>query len=387
MTYDFDTIINRCGTDSMKFDGAAVFGKPADVLPLWVADMDFPAPPQVLDALHSRVTHGIFGYCEPDAAYFDALKNWFTGRFGYEFSRDWVVIAPGVVYALSIALRAFSKRNDAILIQEPVYYPFKEIILLNNRRLIVNELQCNEKYFIDFADFEQKIITNNVKIFILCSPHNPVSRCWTADELREISRICTKHNVLILSDEIHCDFIFDGNTHRVLPALCPHENILLFTAPSKTFNLAGLQLSNVFISNSKLRETFNRHAAKNAHEIPSALGVVACRAAYTHGSEWLAALNDYLWSNYMYLDAFLKTNMPVIRLVPPQATYLAWLDCRALGLSSKQLDRKLTLEAKLWLSPGSIYGASGDGFMRINIACPRTTLETCMERWRKIIFA
>ncbi|MCL2225966.1 MAG: pyridoxal phosphate-dependent aminotransferase [Defluviitaleaceae bacterium] len=387
---DFNKVIDRRQTDSLKFDGAAARGKPEDILPLWVADMDFPAPEAVLQAVHERVAHGIFGYSEPDGAYFCALEKWFTGRLGYEFSSDWVTLTPGVVYAISVAIRGLTARGDAILIQEPVYYPFRQMVVHNGRQLVVNELQLRDKiYEIDFADFEEKITANNVKLFILCSPHNPVGRCWTADELREMVRICEKHNVLIFSDEIHCDFIFPdaaiGNKHRVLPAICPSEKIILCTAPSKTFNLAGLQLSNVFIAESKLRKQFTREVMRSGFSQAGSLAIVACRAAYEHGAGWLDELNKYLYANMLYLDEFLKTNIPTVRLIPPQATYLAWLDCRALNLTPDELDSKITNDAKLWLSRGDTFGTGGAGFTRINVGCPRETLTTCLERLSRVL--
>lgn len=390
MGFDFDKVIERRGTDSLKFDGAAARGKPEGLLPLWVADMDFSAPKAVLDAVHERVSHGVFGYSEPDAAYFHALAKWFTGRLGYEFSSEQVVLTPGVVYAIAVAVRAFTKRGDTVLIQEPVYYPFRETVVHNGRKLVVNELlppSYNDSYHVNFADFEEKICTNGVKLFILCSPHNPVGRCWTAEELREMVRICAKHDVLIFSDEIHCDFIFSDThsvrKHHVLSALCLEEasRIILCTAPSKTFNLAGLQLSNVFISDAKLREVFTSEVLKSGFSQAGSLAIVACRAAYEHGSDWLDALNEYLYTNMLYLDEYLKMNLPTVKLVPPQATYLAWLDCRALPFSPNEIDRKLTHEAKLWLSRGETFGIGGEGFTRINVGCPRSTLAECMKRF------
>ncbi|MCL1843536.1 MAG: pyridoxal phosphate-dependent aminotransferase [Defluviitaleaceae bacterium] len=386
---DFDKIIPRKGTDSLKFDGGLRRGKPVDILPLWVADMDFPAPECVLEAVHERVSHGIFGYSEPDTSYFDALAGWFTRRLGYEFSPDWVTLTPGVVYAIAIAIKAFTMPGEAVLIQEPVYYPFRETVTANGRRLVVNELKLPDgadTYIIDFEDFERKIIENGVKLFLLCSPHNPVSRVWAADELREIVRVCQKHNVLIFSDEIHCDFIFPAHEFHVLPALCPNaqESIILCNAPSKTFNLAGLQLANVFIADKNLRKTYRREVLKSGFSQAGSLAIVACRAAYAHGENWLNALNKYLHANMLYLDEFLKANLPYVKLIPPQATYLAWLDCRALSLSPDDLDRKITYDAKLWLSRGDSFGTGGEGFTRINVGCPRATLAECLERLRVI---
>ncbi|MCL2201752.1 MAG: aminotransferase class I/II-fold pyridoxal phosphate-dependent enzyme, partial [Oscillospiraceae bacterium] len=272
----------------------------------------------------------------------------------------------------------------AVLIQEPVYYPFRESILANERRLIVNELHLKEDaYVVDFADFEQQIAENSVKLFILCNPHNPVGRVWRADELREMVRICVKYDVLILCDEIHCDFVFPGHTHLCLPALLPEDQakMILLTAPSKTFNLAGLQISNVFISDPTLRRAFRREVSKNGYSQANRLGIAACQAAYSGGADWLEALLSYLKDNMILIDRFLKEHLPAVRLIPPQGTYLAWLDCQKLGLSSDELDHKLVHEAGLWLSRGDTFGPSGAGFTRINAACPRPVLETCMKRF------
>ena len=384
MDYNFDRIISRHKTGSLKFDGAVSRGKPSDILPLWVADMDFPAPDCVLEALQERISHGIFGYSEPDSIYFDALAGWFTHRFGYEFDPDWVTLVPGVVYAICTAISAYTKPGDGILIQEPVYHPFRESILANNRRPIVNELRLTkDSYVIDFADFERKIIENDVKLFLLCNPHNPIGRVWQADELREMVRICVKYNVLIIADEIHCDFVFPGHTHLCLPALLPEEKskIILLTAPSKSFNLAGLQISNVFISDFTLRREFRRTNTKNGYSQANQLGIAACRAAYLGGADWLDALVTYIGGNMAFLDRFLKDNLPKVRLTPPQGTYLAWLDCRDIGLTPDELDHELVHTAGLWLSRGDTFGSSGAGFTRINTACPRTVLETCMKRF------
>ena len=388
MAYDFDKVIPRRNTECIKFDGAISRGKPADILPLWVADMDFPAPACILDALHERVTHGIFGYSEPGAAYFDALKNWFTGRFGYEFQKQWVTPTPGVVFAICAAMQAFTAEGDAVLIQEPVYYPFRSSVEDNRRRLVVNELQLSDDaYTVDFSEFERQIARNNVKMFILCSPHNPGGRVWTADELREMVRICAKYDVLILSDEIHCDFVFRGHRHHVLPALCPEmqDRIILCTAPSKTFNLAGLQISNIFISNQQLRRAFRHAVEQFGYSQVNGLGLVACRAAYENGAPWLSDLLAYLAENMDRINRHLKAHLPAVRLIPPQGTYLAWLDCRALDLTMDALEHKLVHKAKLWLSRGDNFGIGGEGFIRLNAACPRQTLETGLARFSETL--
>ena len=383
MDYDFNKTINRRGTDSLKFDGAASRGKPADVLPFWIADMDFAAPDCVLNALHERVAHGVFGYSEPGADYFKALAGWFTNRLKYSFTQEMVTLTPGVVYAIAAAIKAFTQKGDAVLIQEPVYYPFRQLILQNDRQLAVNELKLDAgTYTIDFLDFEQQIAEKEVKLFILCSPHNPVGRVWQVDELKEIIRICKKYDVLILSDEIHCDFVFEGHTHNVLPALFPEyqERIILCTAPSKTFNLAGLQLANVFIYDQALRSAYRREMARGGYSQANGLGIVACQAAYEGGAAWLEALNKHLWGNMIFVDSFLKENLPDVKLISPQATYLAWLDCRSMGLTPSQLDDKLVNKAGVWLSRGDTFGASGSGFVRVNVACTRDALEVCMGR-------
>jgi len=383
MEYSFDHPIDRRGTDCVKYDGAVRRGKSADILPLWVADMDFPAPPAVLEAMSERVRHGIFGYSEPGQDYFDALKTWFTGRFDYRFDPSWVVLTPSVVSALCTAIRAYTNPGDAILIQEPVYHPFRESILANNRRPVVNTLQLTgDSYIIDFSDFERQIAENQVKLFILCSPHNPVGRVWRGSELRELVCICMKYDVLIFSDEIHCDFVFPGHTHHVLPALTPKaaERIILSTSPSKTFNLAGLHLANTFIPDRDLRRAFYQELHRSGAPSASSLGLVACRAAYTNGAAWLDSLLPYLVANMAEINGFLKANLPAVRLIPPEGTYLAWVDCRALGLSADALDHRLTQEAKIWLNRGDMFGPTGAGFVRINTACPKATLETCLTR-------
>jgi len=384
MDYNFDQIIDRRNTESLKFDSAASRGKPKDVMPLWVADMDFPAPDCVLNALQESASHGIFGYTEPDSSYYDALAGWFTGRFGYKYDSAWVTLVPGVVYAICAAISAYTKPGDAILIQEPVYYPFHESILANNRKPIINELRLeDDSYTIDFSDYERQIVDNNVKLFILCSPHNPCGRVWREDELRKMVRICAKYDVLILSDEIHCDFVFKPHNHFCLPALVPEfqSKIILLTAPSKTFNLAGLQLSNVFISDPVLRRAFRQAVAKSGYSQANRLGISACRAAYSGGADWVNALLVYLEGNMALIDRFLRVHLPAVRLIPPQGTYLAWLDCRKLGFTPDELDHKLLHEAGLWLSRGDTFGIGGAGFTRINVACPRSILEICMERF------
>lgn len=384
MDYNFDEIIPRRGTDSLKYDFAERRGKPADILPLWVADMDFRSPPEVLEALEARCRHGIFGYSDAaGGGYFETLSGWLEDRFGWKTEAGWLVKTPGVVCALALALRALTAEGEAVLIQPPVYYPFSETVRVNGRKLVENRLVYRDgRYEIDLADFERKIIENHVKLFILCSPHNPVGRVWTRDELLAMGEICLRHGVFIVSDDIHADFVRPGHRHLFLASLSPElaDVTVTCTAPSKTFNLAGLQISNIFISNSELRRRFRREMDKSGYSQPNVMGLIASRAAYERGGPWLEALKAYLEGNFEYLKARLEAQLPQIRLVEPQGTYLAWLDCRALGLTDEELDRRVVEKAGLWLDGGTMFGPGGEGFERVNVACPRAILEKALDK-------
>ncbi len=383
MAYDFDKIIERKKTNSLKYDFAVERKKPEDVLPLWVADMDFQAPKEVIDALIKSVNHGIFGYSDVKGEYFNAVYNWYKNYFNWDIEQKWLVKTPGIVYAITIAIKAFTKENDCILIQQPVYYPFSESILRNNRKLINNSLVFeNNKYTIDFEDFEKKIIENNIKLFLLCSPHNPVGRVWTKNELTKLGDICLKYKVTVVSDEIHGDFTYDGYTHHVFANIKPEFSKIAVTctAPSKTFNIAGLQVSNIFIEDTALRKAFINEYNKSGYSQLNSLGLVACQAAYEHGREWLDELKIYLKSNLDYARAFFAERLPQIKLIEPQGTYLIWLDCSDLGLSDEELNDIIINKAKLWLDSGTMFGKDGEGFQRINIACPRKTLKKALEQ-------
>lgn len=379
MKYDFDTVINRYGTNSIKYDCAAERRKPEGLLPMWVADMDFPAPPEVLEDIHKAVSHGIFGYTEPKAEYYGAVADWFGSRFNYSVTPREILPTPGVVFALAHAVRAFTKPGEAVMIQTPVYHPFFSVVRDNGRTLVYNPLVYNEgKYSIDFDDFESKIAGNNVKMFILCSPHNPVGRTWTRTELERMNEICVKSDVTILSDEMHCDFIWSDHVHTCLGSL--NDNAVIATAPSKTFNLAGLQVSNIFIKNAGLRKKLETEIDRSGYSQLNTLGIAACQSAYTKGAAWLEALNKYLAENIQLVREFLTAKIPNIKCVKPESTYLLWLDFSAYGLTQEELDRRITEGAKLWLSNGTIFGADGKGFQRMNIACPRATLTAALDR-------
>ncbi|MCL2328018.1 MAG: pyridoxal phosphate-dependent aminotransferase [Bacteroidetes bacterium] len=371
--YSFNTIINRYGTNSLKFDFAAERGKPEGLLPMWVADMDFPAPLEVLADLQQCISHGIFGYTEPKDDYFAAVIDWFSTRFDYCVQQHEIVLAPGVVFALAQIVRAFTAPNDAVLIQTPVYYPFYNVVQENGRQLVTNSLVYSEgKYSINFEDFEQKIIAHKVKLFLLCSPHNPVGRVWTRPELERMNEICIRHNVIVISDEIHCDFVWGGHSHTCFGLI--NENAIVATAPSKTFNLAGLQASNIFVKNEDLRKKLIAEISRSGYHQLSTLGLVSCQSAYTKGAAWLAELKIYLEENIRFVQEFLSAQLPKIKLIEPQATYLLWLDFSAYKLTHAELDQKITNEAKLWLNSGTMFGAEGAGFQRINIASPKPVI-------------
>lgn len=390
MTYNFDNLVDRKNTNSIKYDFAKERGRKEDLIPLWVADMDFLAPPQVIEALINVSKHGIFGYSEVKEDYFTVLKNWFAKHYHWDISPSWLVKTPGVVFAISMAVRAFTKVGESIIIQRPVYYPFSEAIKNNDRILINNPLVYeNGEYHIDFEDFESKIIENQVKLFILCNPHNPVGRVWTKEELTRLGDICVKHNVIVVSDEIHADFIHPGFNHLVFANLKPEYAgiTITCTAPSKSFNLAGLQVSNVFIANHELKAAFKKEIIKSGYSQLNTMGLYACKAAYEYGEEWLNHLKKYLYENLEYVSDFLEKELPMLHLVKPQGTYLLWIDFTGLHLSEAELESFINEQAKLWLDGGTMFGPEGAGFQRINMACPRTVLEKALNQLKDAVLA
>lgn len=385
---NFNIVVNRKNTNCLKYDFAVRRGRPENVLPLWVADMDFKVAPEITQAIEKRVTHGIFGYSEVKEEYFEAVAAWMEQKHGWHVEEDWLVKTPGVVFALAMAVQAFTEPGDAVIIQQPVYYPFSEVIADNGRRIVDNTLELKEdgKYHINFEDFEQKVKENHVKLFLLCSPHNPVGRVWTKEELKKIAAICRKYDVIVVSDEIHEDFVFNGK-HQVFADLSEDakNRTITCTAPSKTFNLAGLQVSNIWIANPKLREKFKKQIAAAGYSQLNTLGLTACEAAYRYGGEWHAELLGYLKSNLNFLREFLQTRLPEVKLIEPEGTYLVWLDFGSLGLTEEQREELLTKKAGIWLDSGAIFGAAGEGFERINIACPRSILKDALERIERAV--
>ncbi len=388
MSYNFDEVIDRSGSYSVKYDFFQEFKKPEKVLPLWVADMDFQSPTEITRELSKVLEHGIYGYSNSKEDYDQAVISWFQTHFQWEAQPEWIVKTPGIVFAISTAVRALSREGDAVLIQRPVYAPFTSAVQLNNRTLVNNPLQyIDGSYQIDFEDFEQKIIDHKVKLFILCNPHNPVGRVWTRQELTRMGEICLKHGVIIIADEIHADFTYPGYEHIMFASIKPEfsQNLILCTAPSKTFNLAGLQASNIFIPNKELRSKFKAELSRQGYHGLNTMGMLACKTAYEHGAEWLKELKVYLTGNRDYIKDFLAERLPEIHMVEPQGTYLVWLDFRALGLKDSELEDMLLHKAGLWLEPGLKYGPEGAGFQRINIACPRQILVKAMHQLEQAV--
>ena len=382
---NFDRAVDRRNTRCLKFDFAVKRGYPEDVLPLWVADMDFRTSSYVEDALAELTRHNIYGYTNTQAGdgFFEAVSGWMKRHHHWHVDPTWHVKTPGVCFAIAAAIRAFTRPDDAVIIQQPVYYPFERLIRINGRKAVSSDLVQGPdgRYTMDLDDFEQKIIRNNVKLFILCSPHNPVGRVWTAEELRKIGRICGKHHVTVFSDEIHFDFAWEGEHHvfqEVEEAF--RDFTVTATSPSKTFNLAGLQQSNIFIPNPQLRCLFRREVDRTGYDEPTSFGIAAAQAAYENGDEWYTAMKAYGADNLDFACRFTREHLPGVTLRKPEGTYLAWLDFRSFGLRPAELEEIIVQRARLWLDSGSIFGKAGEGFQRINAACPRSTLLEALER-------
>ena len=385
---NFDEIVNRKGTDCLKYDFAVRRGMPEDVLPLWVADMDFKTTSYVEDAVIERTKHGIFGYSESGEEYFKEVAGWMRRHHNWEIRPEWLIKTPGVVFALAMAVKAFTEKGDSVLIQQPVYYPFSEVIRDNGRVVVSNDLYLGEdnRYHIDLADFEKKIVEHHVKLFLLCSPHNPTGRVFTKEELTAMGDLCVKHGVKVVSDEIHNDFVFWGEHTVFATVKKEYEEIsMICTSPSKTFNLASMLISNIFIPNRELRKRFQHEVDAAGISQLSALGLVAAKAAYEQGDEWYGQMMSYVGENIRYVKEYVKENLPGVTVIDGEGTYLMWLDFRGTGLNPEELDRRIIYEAKLWLDSGKIFGSTGAGFQRINVAAPKAILTECLERIRKVL--
>ena len=381
----FDAVIDRRGSGQIKYDYHPE-GTREDLIPMWVADMDFRSPPEVIDALQQAAAHGIYGYGSATEADKNAVRGWFFRRFGWQLGPDEIIPVPGVIFGLSQVVRALTEPGDAIMISQPVYHPFPHIVEDNGRRLVVNELVLTESgYRFDFDAFERQIAQENVKAYILCSPHNPIGRVWTKSELQTLSEICLRHEVLIFSDEIHGDFVYHGHKHTPIAALSAAvaARTVTLTAPSKTFNIAGLQASNIIVTHPALRKKIKQELQGCGCHGLNILAQRAMTAAYTHGEGWLELLLDYLEEN----DRLLRTALAdtEIRVMPLEGTYLAWLDCRALGLSQDALYKLFLQQAGVWLQSGADFGKGGEGFLRMNIACPHETMQEALRRIRSAV--
>lgn len=383
---DFDRIINRRGTRCLKYDFAKRRGMPEDVLPLWVADMDFETSSYIEDALIEQAKHGVFGYSEVQTPYFEIVRDWMKRQHDWDIQETWLVKTPGIVFALAMAVKAYTQPGDGVLIQLPVYYPFSEVIKDNGRKVISSNLYLGEdnRYHIDFEDFENKITEEKIKLFFLCNPHNPVGRVWTREELTKLGDICVKHHVTVVSDEIHQDFAFKGK-HLVFADLNKeYEDIsITCTSPSKTFNIAGMTISNIFIPNRQLREKFRKELDAAGTSQLGVMGLVACEAAYSKGEEWYRAMLSYVADNIAFTKKYVEENLHGVRMIGHEGTYLVWLDFRETGLSVDELEHLIVHKAKLWLDSGKIFGECGSGFQRINVACPRSVLSEALERIKK----
>lgn len=373
---NFDQIINRKQTASLKWDkNKERFGK-EDLLPLWVADMDFKAPQPVLDAIKRRVEHGIFGYSfVPDSTY-DAIIHWINKRYQWSINKEWIDFSHGVVPAISTIVNTFTEPGDEIIIQSPVYYPFFSQVEKNGRKLVNNQLiEKNGTYAMDFEHLE-KSISEKTKMLILSHPHNPVGRVWTREELTQLGEICVKHNILVISDEIHCDLTFKGIQHIPFASISKEFADISITcmAPSKTFNLAGLQTSYLIIPNKKNRIKYKEALGRQGLSEPNIIGITAMEAAYRYGEGWLNELMTYIQSNLIALTTFIEKELPSLKVIQPEAMYLVWIDARKLGVDHKELESRIINKGNVALNQGYIFGKSGEGFIRVNIACPQETL-------------
>ncbi len=386
MKYNFDEIIPRRGSNSYKWDSAT----DEEVLPMWVADMDFRTAPPVIETLTRRVQHGIFGYTRVPDAYYRAVTDWFARRHKWQIEKPWIVYTTGVVPALSAILKALTVPGDRIIIQTPVYNCFFSTIRNNGCEIVASPLlREGNTYHIDFDDLERKAADEKTKIFILCNPHNPVGRIWTREELTRIGEICLRHHVFVIADEIHCELVRPGLTYTPFASL--GEDFLQHSAtcvsPSKAFNLAGLQIANIIIADGETRTKVSKAISLNEIGSVNPFGVDGLIAAYNEGGEWLDQLNIYLHENYRYMKEFCETRLPQFPIADLEGTYLVWMDCSVLGKNSEELEHLLINNGKLWLNAGMMYGSGGEGFMRWNIACPRSLLKKGLERFRHFVQA
>ena len=380
----FDVVNNRQNTGSVKYD--FIPNKNKDVIPMWVADMDFKSPVVVENALKKVASHNIYGYPYIDNEYMSLLQNWYARRMDWKIKKEEILCVPSVMFGISAAIRALTKEKDSVLISQPVYYPFMDIVKDNNRKLVVSQLVFNGKrYEFDFKDFENKIKQNKVKMYILCSPHNPVSRVWTKQELLSVAKICIKHNVIIVSDEIHSDFVYENYKHYPICTLSKNiaENTITAIAPTKTFNLAGLQAAHLVIQNKNIREKVVKAVNATGFHVLTKPAIQAVKAVYKDGEKWFDTLLKYLQQNRdILIKSFAGTKVSVQDM---EGTYLAWLNCKQLNLSCESIERLFLKKAGVWLHKGSTFGVGGEGYMRLNLACPQKVLIKAIKQIKQVI--
>lgn len=380
--YNFNEIINRIGTNSIKWDSIKNTYKRDDLLPMWVADMDFKIAPEISDAVLERARHMTYGYTIPGTEYYDSIIKWNKKRNDYDVKREWINVSTGVVPSIKAAIFGFTDKYDKILIQTPVYPPFHNSVKAARRELVINPLKYDgEKYIIDFEDFEEKIKTG-VKLFIMSSPHNPIGRVWTHGELEKIADICYEYNVKVLSDEIHSDIIYKGQKHIVFNTVSENaRNIsIICQAPSKTFNIAGLCSSHVIVENEVVRKQMWEAMSSLGIDSMNIFGIVACQAGYTHGEQWLDEMIQYVENNAEFACEYIKEKLPLVKVYKPESTYLMWLDFRDYNISQNNLMQKLVEEAKVVLNSGTDFGDDGYGFVRLNIGCPKSMIKKCIDQ-------
>ena len=386
--YDFDTIIDRMPTSSTKWSFRKQRTGVDDIIPLWVADMDFACPPEVVEAVKERASHPIYGYTARTDGYYDGLINWMKKRNGWSgIQRDWILFSPGVVSGFNFAVQAYTHPGDKVVIQPPVYYPFKSAVLNNGRQLVENPLKLmNGNYLMDYEDLEKKIDART-KMIIFCSPHNPVGRVWARAELEQLIDVCDRKDIVIVSDEIHSDLILGERKHTctALSSEKAMQRTVTLIAPNKTFNIAGLTTASAIIPNKKLRDAFQTVAQNNSTGSTNIFGIVAQEAAYTKGEAWLEELLAYLKENLKYLEGYIKEKIPGLKVYPLEGTYLAWVDCSSLGMDDEALRDFMLKKARLWFDAGTMFGSGGSMFMRINIGCPRSILKQALERLEEAV--
>jgi len=388
MKYNFDEIIDRSASHCVKIDRLkTVFGRD-DLIPLWVADMDFLSPPAIAEALIERTRHGIFGYTVPDNGYYNSIIDWLRQRHSYEVRREEITFVPGVVKGIAFAIDAFTRKNDKIIIQPPVYHPFRIVPESLGREVINNPLLFdNGRYSIDFDGLRRIVAENECKILLLCSPHNPAGRVWHEDELKQLAEICYDNNILVISDEIHSDLTLPGYRHRPFATVSEkaRKNSITLMAPSKTFNIAGIVSSFAVTHNPEIRKQYLGYLSPRELDQPTIHALVATEAAYREGREWLDEAIAYIQKNITFVESFLKEHIPQIKVIRPEATFLLWLDCRELHLTQKELVYLFVHKAGLALNNGTIFGKEGEGFMRLNVGTTLSTLEKALDKLRKAI--